>query len=128
MNSNEEKIISINNKLKSLSLSKFRGGIHLRKYMIKYIDDKGLDVVKSHAIDFINDKIASANPKNDGKQTPMKGHPVFLAMHACGCCCRSCLYKWHGIPKGRDLTQEEKDYLVSLIMIWIIREYKNNNI
>ena len=125
--SNDDKIIKINNKLKSLSLSKFRSSFHLRKYMIKYIDEKGLDLIKSHTIDFVNEKLAPSNPKNDGKQTPMKGHPVFVAMHACGCCCRSCLYKWHNIPKDRELTKEEIDYIVSLLMIWIIREYKNNS-
>ena len=121
-----DKVISINKKLESLSKSKFRSSFHLRKYMISYIDEKGLDTVKSHAIDFVNEKLAPANPKNDGKQTPMKGHPVFLAMHACGCCCRSCLEKWHDIPKGRELTSVEKDYIVSLLMIWIIREYKKS--
>ena len=128
MNSNKEnKISTINNKLKSLSLSKFRSSFHLRKYMIKYIDDNEIDKVKEHAIDFINEKLAPSFPKNDGKQTPMKGHPVFIAMHACGCCCRSCLYKWHGISKERELTTDEKDYILSLLMIWIIREYKNNS-
>ena len=120
------KVIRINNKLDSLSKSKFRSSFHLRKYMIDYINEKGLDLIKSHAIDFVNEKLSPSEPKNDGKQTPMKGHPVFLAMHACGCCCRSCLNKWHDIPKGRELTNDEKEYIVSLLMIWIIREYKNN--
>ena len=120
------KVIRINNKLDSLSKSKFRSIFHLRKYMIDYINEKGLDLIKSHAIDFVNEKLSPSEPKNDGKQTPMKGHPVFLAMHACGCCCRSCLNKWHDIPKGRELTNDEKEYIVSLLMIWIIREYKNN--
>ncbi len=128
MNSNKEnKISTINNKLKSLSLSKFRSSFHLRKYMIKYIDDNGIDKVKEHATLFINEELAPSFPKNDRKQTPMKGHPVFIAMHACGCCCRSCLYKWHGISKERELTNDEKDYILSLLMIWIIREYKNNS-
>lgn len=121
-----DKVIKINKKLDSLSKSKFRNSFHLRKYMIDFINEKGLDTVKSHAIDFVNEKLGPSNPKNDCKQTPMKSHPVFIAMHACGCCCRSCLNKWHDIPKGRELTNEEKDYIVSLLMIWIIREYKNN--
>ena len=121
-----DKVIRINNKLDSLAKSKFRSSFHLRKYMIDYINEKGLDLIKSHAIDFVNEKLSPSEPKNDGKQTPMKGHPVFLAMHACGCCCRSCLNKWHDIPKGRELTNDEKEYIVSLLMIWIIREYKNN--
>ena len=117
----EEKI---EQKLYSLSRSKFRSSFHLRKYMIDYINDKGMNKIKEHAYDFIRNKIGDANPKNDGKQTPMKNHPVFIAMHACGCCCRTCLYKWHNIEKGRKLTDDEIDYLVNLVMKWIEREYK----
>jgi hypothetical protein len=116
----------INNKLLDLSKSKFRSSFHLRKYMIKYIDDKGIDTIKKHTIDFINDKLADAEPKNDGKQTPTKNHPTFIAMHACACCCRGCLEKWHYIDKGRELTKDEKNYIYRLLMTWIIREYNNH--
>ncbi len=115
---------SINQKLYSLSKSKFRSNFHLRKYMISYINEKGMHKIKEHAYDFIRNKIGDANPKNDGKQTPTKNHPVFIAMHACGCCCRTCLEKWHNIPKGRELTDDEIEYLVNLIMTWITNEYK----
>ena len=113
------KYIIINKKLEDLSKSKFRSSFHLRKYMIKYIDDKGMDTIKKHTIDFINQKLAPADPDNDGKQTPMKGHPVFIAQHACGCCCRGCLEKWHNIPKGRELTNNEKNYIYYLLIKWI---------
>ena len=117
----KENIIS--NKLLSLSKSKFRNSFHLRKYMIQYIDEKGMEVIKNHAYDFVNNKLKPANPLNDGKQTPMKGHPVFIAMHACGCCCRGCLEKWHNIPKGRELTDNEVNYIVYLLLSWIKIEY-----
>ncbi len=123
MNENAKKII--NNKLEDLSNSTFRSSFHLRKYMIKYIDEKGLDKVKEHAYDFINNKLKPANPLNDGKQTPMKGHPVFIAQHATGTCCRSCLEKWHHISKGIELTDNQVNYVVELIMAWINKEYKN---
>lgn len=115
----------INKKLLELSKSKFRSSFHLKKYMIKYIDDKGMDTIKRHTIDFINDKISPANPKNDGKQTPTKNHPTFIAMHACACCCRGCLEKWHHIPKGKELTNDEKNYIYRLLITWIIEEYKS---
>lgn len=67
-------------------------------------------------------RLAPAVIPNDGKQTPMKGHPVFLAQHACACCCRGCLEKWHGIPKGRELTGEEQEYVVDVLMTWIDRQ------
>ena len=112
-------------KLNELSKSKFRSSFHLRKYMINYIDEKGMNIIKKHTIDFINQKLSPANPKNDGKQTPMKGHPVFIAQHACACCCRNCLEKWHHIPKGKELTNNEKNYIYCLIIKWIELEYKN---
>lgn len=115
----------INSKLRELSTSKFRSGFHLRKYMIEYIDDKGMNVILRHAYDFVSVKLKPSFPKNDGKQTPMKGHPVFIAQHACACCCRGCLEKWHHIEKGRELTDHEVNYIVSLLMEWIKREYKN---
>lgn len=120
---NKEKKIIIN-KLNSLSKSKFRSSFHLRKYMIEYIDEKGIEIIKKHTIDFINEKLAPANPRNDGKQTPTKGHPVFIAQHACACCCRSCLEKWHHIPKGKVLNPNEKNYIYMLLVTWILNEYK----
>ena len=113
----------IDSVLYRLSLSKFRNSFHLRKYMIDYIDDKGLDTIKDHAYDFINKRLKPSVIPNDGKQTPMKGHPIFIAQHACGCCCRGCLEKWHKIPKGRELTDKEVEYIVSLLMKWVKLEY-----
>lgn len=106
-----------------LSKSKFRSSFHLTKKMKNYIDEKGMDTVKKHTVDFIVKNISDAYPKNDGKQTPMKGHPTFIAMHACACCCRTCLYKWHHIEKGRELTRDEKNYIYKLLITWIEREY-----
>lgn len=110
--------------LDNLSKSKFRSSFHLKKYMINYIDEKGFKKIKEHAYDFITKRLAPKDIPNDGKQTPMKGHPVFIAQHACACCCRSCLEKWHKIPKGRDLTEKEINYIVNLLMLWIKKEYE----
>ena len=110
--------------LEKLSKSKFRSSFHLRKYMISYINEKGMDTIKSHAYDFINKRLAPFPTPNDGKQTPMKGHPVFIAQHACACCCRGCLEKWHHIPKDRNLTDEEINYIVNLLMMWIKKELR----
>ena len=114
----------INKKIESLSKSKFRNSFHLRKYMIDYLDEKGFETVEKHAYDFINTRLKPAVIENDGKQTPMKGHPVFIAQHACACCCRGCLEKWHHIPKGKELTQHEIDFVVALLMTWIKKEYQ----
>jgi len=110
--------------LDRLSNSKFRGKFKLRAKELNYIRDKGLDKIKSHAEDFIRDRVAPAEPANDGKQTPMRGHPVFIAQHATATCCRGCIEKWHKFPKGKSLTEEQQAYLVNIIMEWIKRQMK----
>lgn len=93
--------------------------------MVKYIDEKKMDTISKHMIDFINIKLSKYNIETDGKQTPMKNHPVFIAMHACACCCRGCLEKWHHISKEKELNCNEKNYIYCLLMEWIKREYKS---
>lgn len=107
-----------------LSRSKFRSKFHLGDKDIDYIKQKGTDVIESHARDFIEKRLAPAIILNDGKQTPMRGHPVFIAEHATATCCRGCLEKWHKIPKGRLLTTAEQNYIVEVIMTWIVKEMK----
>ena len=114
----EEKII-----IEKLASSKFRNSFHLNNKMKAYVKEKGLSKIKEHAYEIINKRLKPAIIPNDGKQTPMKQtHPVFIAEHACACCCRSCLYKWHHIEKGRELTNKEVDYIVNLLMYWITKE------
>ena len=106
-----------------LEKSKFRSGFHLSKEELNYIDNKGLGTIRGHAEDFVGQKLAPAYPHNDGKQTPMRQvHPVFIAQHACACCCRSCLYKWYKIEKGKELSDKEIDFIVSLLIKWIEKE------
>lgn len=113
---------NIDEMLIKLSHSKFRSSFHLSKYLKEYVMNKGLDTISNHAYDLIKRGIGDESPKNDGRQTPTKNHPVFIGMHACACCCRSCLYKWHHIPMNRKLTENEIDYLVKLVMKWIEKE------
>lgn len=110
---------SIAQKLVSLRRSRFRSKFRLSQKDLEYITTKSLEAVKEHAYQFVTSRVAPAFPKNDGKQTPMKGHPVFIAQHATATCCRGCIQKWHGIQKGRALDDKEIDYLVALIMGWI---------
>ena len=109
---------------KRLSQSKFRSSFSLKANDRNYVSEKGMAKVREHAIDLISKRLAPANLPNDGRQTPMRGHPVFVAQHATATCCRGCLEKWHRIPKGRDLTWEEQEYVVDVIMEWISREMK----
>ena len=105
-----------------LGRSKFRSGFHLKQKEIEYIQQKGMDVIREHAREFIAKREAPAVIPNDGKQTPMKGHPVFIAQHATATCCRECICKWHKMQPGRELSQVQQEYLVDVIMTWIQKE------
>lgn len=117
----------INNQLQALSKSKFRSGFKLKEKEKEYIKEKGLDTIEKHAYDFIRQRLAPKEIINDGKQTPMKGHPVFIAQHATATCCRGCLYKWHKIKPGIKFTIENENYVVKVIMTWIKKEVENYN-
>jgi len=112
--------------LEGLKKSKFRSSFKLKEEDIKYITDKGMDKIKEHAYDFVIKRLSKKLP-NDGKQTPMKGHPVFIAQHATATCCRGCLYKWHKINENKVLDKQEIEYIVNIIMKWISEEYENKH-
>ena len=105
----------------ALAKSTFRSRFKLKDKDKEYIAQKGIETIKSHAKDFIAKRIAPAEISNDGKQTPMRGHPVFIAQHATATCCRGCIEKWHKFPKGLELNQRQQEYLVDVIMEWIRR-------
>ncbi len=106
----------------ALGRSAFRRGFRLRGKELEYLRRKGLSVVAEHAAAFIEKRLAPAAPANDGKQTPFRHHPVFVAQHATATCCRGCLQKWHAIPKGRELDEAEKRYILQVIETWLGRE------
>ena len=110
---------TIPQKLASLARSKFRSKFRLSQKDQDYIASKGIETIKEHAFQFINSRVAPDFPKNDGKQTPMRGHPVFIAKHATATCCRKCIQKWYGIEKGRALNERKVEFVVGLIMGWI---------
>lgn len=110
--------------LDKLEKSKFRNSFHLSIKDKKYVSDKGYSVIREHAYDFIKKRLAPAKILNDGHQTPYHGHPVFTAEHATATCCRNCLYKWHKIPRNTNLTDNQINYIVDVIMAWIIKEMK----
>jgi hypothetical protein len=106
----------------ALAKSPFRSRFRLRGRELEYLRGKGLPTVLEHAGEFIEKRLAPAEPRNDGKQTPMRHHPVFIAQHATATCCRGCLEKWHRIPKGRPLSEAEQRYVVEVIGAWLARE------
>ncbi len=105
-----------------LGKSRFRSRFRLSAKEAAYLNEKGLDVILRHARDFVTKRLADSYPINDGRQTPMRNHPVFVAQHATGTCCRKCLEKWHHIPRGKPLTNADIDYVLEVLRRWLIEQ------
>lgn len=101
----------------------FRAKFQLRGRERAVVDLRGVATVRKHTEDLIEGRIAPAEPRNDGRQTPYRGHPVFVAQHATATCCRACLEQWHGIAAGHALDEAETSYVVEVICRWIRRQY-----
>ena len=105
-----------------LGRSRFRSRFRLDEGDLKYIDRVGMDTIRRHAEDFVRLKLSDANPPNDGRQTPMRGHPVFKAMHACAMCCRGCMEKWWKVKRGVALSSNQQQKAVAFLLDWIARQ------
>ena len=116
----------IASRLTALQRSNFRAKFALSGKDRDYIARRGLATIREHAFEFIRTRVAPALPKNDGRQTPMRGHPVFVAQHATATCCRGCAWKWHKLPKGRALNEKQVQFIVALIMGWIEQQLDEN--
>lgn len=106
----------------ALSRSSFRRRFRLRGKDLDYLRDKGLPLVMHHAGELIDRRLVPGDLPNDGRQTPFRGHPVFVAQHATACCCRHCLEKWQGIPRGRALTDMERSHVLAVLERWLGKE------
>lgn len=107
-----------------LAKSRFRSRFHLSESDRKYIEKNGMETIRRHCEDFIRTRLAPVNPPNDGKQTPMRGHPVFVAQHATATCCRNCLARWWKVPHGVSISPDRQRGIVDFLMAWIDREQK----
>jgi predicted Fe-S protein YdhL (DUF1289 family) len=106
----------------ALDRSQFRRQFRLEGRELDYLLLKGVETVLEHAAGFIEQRLATANPPNDGQQTPKRNHPVFIAQHATATCCRGCLQKWHDVPKGRELREDEKRYVLGMVERWLSQQ------
>ncbi|MEV7127752.1 DUF4186 domain-containing protein [Streptomyces sp. NPDC093260] len=112
----------LDRRIDAIGRQPFRAKFHLRGRDLVTARLHGPATLRWHARDLIAKRLAPAEPYKDGKQTPYRGHPVFVAQHATATCCRSCLRRWHEIPKGRELSRAERAYVVEVICRWIERE------
>ena len=109
----------IDRRIDALARQPFRARFHLRGRERAEVQLRGMTTIRKHAGEVLAKRVAPAEPVKDGRQTPYRGHPVFVAQHATATCCRGCLQRWHGIPKGRELTPAEQAYAVDVICRWI---------
>jgi hypothetical protein len=116
---------SLDQRLDTIARQPFRAKFHLRGRERLTAELSGPSTMRWHAYDLIAKRLAPAEPYKDGKQTPYRGHPVFVAQHATATCCRTCLQRWHDIPKGRELSREERAYVVDVICRWVEREVES---
>lgn len=113
---------AIDQRLDRIGRHPFRAKFHLRAHERAAAQARGLATMRAHAGEILARRLAPAEPARDGRQTPYRGHPVFVAQHATATCCRGCLLRWHGIPKGRQLDAAERAYVADVIVRWIERE------
>ncbi len=104
---------------RGLGKSRFRSRFRLSGKDANYLSQKGLETITEHARDFVTKRLADAYPANEGRQSPMRNHPVFVAQHATGTCCRKCLEKWHHIPRGKPLTETDISYIIKVLTRWL---------
>jgi hypothetical protein len=115
----------IDERLARLARQPFRARFALRGPDLLNAQSRTASALRQHARDIIRQRVAPAQPRNDGRQTPYRGHPVFVAQHATATCCRRCLAKWHGIAAGADLTADQVDYVVEVISRWVERQLQS---
>ncbi|MET8451517.1 DUF4186 domain-containing protein [Streptomyces sp. NPDC005209] len=113
---------SLDRRLDDIARHPFRAKFRLRGRDRATAESTGPSALRWQAYDLIAERLAPAAPYKDGRQTPYRGHPVFVAQHATATCCRGCLLRSHGIPRGRELSRAERVYVVAVICRWIERE------
>jgi Domain of unknown function (DUF4186) len=106
----------------ALARSRFRARFRLGAKERAYLESKGLATILEQARQFVEQRLAPASPINDGRQTPTRNHPVFIAQHATATCWRGCLEKWCGIPRGVRLTGQQTEYILQVIQAWLLRQ------
>lgn len=118
--------MNIDQGLKKLESSPFRKRFSLDAADREYINRVGMEKIRLHAADFVALKLAPAEPANDGRQTPMRGHAIFKAMHACAMCCRTCLNKWWHVPQHCPLDAVQQEKIVNFLMAWVEKQLKSS--
>lgn len=95
---------------------------------IRHAQRKGKAKLLAAAHERLRKHLMPAMPPYDGRQTPFSGNSIFYAQHATATCCRTCLEYWHNIEKGRKLTDNELEYCLELIALFLDQRLPELNI
>ncbi|MCX7522896.1 DUF4186 domain-containing protein [Microbacterium sp. STN6] len=112
--------------LRRLGRSSFRSRFALDARDLAYLRERGRQTIGEHATHLLTTRVGAARPLKDGRQTPWRGHPVFVAQHATATCCRGCIETWHGIARGHQLTDDELAHLRDLVLGWLTAQLATN--
>lgn len=112
-------VIDLDEAFRRLSRSAFRRKFRLVGKERAYLETWGMAHVLKQAEEILRKRVAPAAVPNDGRQTPWRNHPVFVAQHATATCCRGCLAKVHEIAAGHTLTAEEMRYVLAILERWL---------
>jgi hypothetical protein len=101
-----------------LKSSSYRRNMGLTAFEKKSVMKEGFGKVVERCREALDDLDM---PDYTHGETPYKG-VVPKAQHATSTCCRKCMFRWHGIPRYRELTEEERAYVIRLILRWVRKE------
>ena len=110
-----------------LAKSKFRSRFKLTAEDRAYVGRVGIETIRRHAEDFVREKLAPAEPRNDGRQTPTTMRMIAVAVVAVmrirsAMCCRGCMEKWWKVRRGARLTEVQQLKAVEFLMAWIAKK------
>jgi predicted Fe-S protein YdhL (DUF1289 family) len=112
-------VIALDEAFRRLARSPFRRKFRLQGRELAHLQTWGLPRVMKEAGELIRKRVAPAEIANDGRQTPWRNHPVFVAQHATATCCRGCIEKTYEIQKGHALEPEELALVLAAIERWL---------
>jgi hypothetical protein len=79
----------------------------------------GLTRLRADAESVIRKSVGPHQHPAQGRQTKWDGNIIYYGQHATACCCRRCIEVWHGIPRNRDLTEDEVRYFIELLCVYM---------
>jgi hypothetical protein len=107
---------------KRLKKSSICNKFTLKEHEWNYLANRGLDAVLLEGRSIIIHRFSEDDSNHNCKNSPLRHHPVLVALHATGCCCRSSLFKWHGVDKEMELREKDIFYILLIIKEWFVRE------